>query len=386
MIRKFEIYNFDHGYTHSAVVNIKPFKIYINEEHCENLNSLERREGKTFTINDTEGSLDRVVLDKPRVKGSTCVTAIIEIEELKIIPSKIYMDEEYNSVDDFVLFLSFITGRTAYLEHQLDDRSSVFYLEPVVNHNFFNIPIVDLIGGFERIEEQKLSAQFYNLVYANVLNDLPGLCFYANSTVNAVYERWCKQNGHTKYPQPKPIIEGLKKKLRTHLENSLNTKFKTWLYETLNSEGVSEEVSQDVLARLKISNEPSAIYKFKKFLIGLNLYPKVETKECEDRIKWINRVRNNMVHNGDIPSDKALSFEKRAEISTSITFILFGIAEYYFAKHIFHIDNYLVDEREKHIRTFFETGEYHGKGVFDESFVEYIKRQEKEWISNGNFV
>ena len=42
------------------------------------------------------------------------------------------------------------------------------------------------------------------------------------------------------------------------------------------------------------SNQPSAIYKFQKFLVDLDLFPENPSKEAVDRLKLVNKVRNMM--------------------------------------------------------------------------------------------
>lgn len=66
--------------------------------------------------------------------------------------------------------------------------------------------------------------------------------------------------------------------------------------------------------------------------------------------------------------------------------MLVGIAEYYYAKEIFNIDNYLVEQNAKDIRNYFESGMFRGHKVFDETYEQFCERQEMEWIENGRHV
>ena len=384
MLNEYALYNFDHGFTKEKTFNIGKYCISVSQEQAENLCKLEQNAKRSFVMDD---DLSRNVENIDKQLGEVVETATLKVRCDDIAPSLIYKEfTERFSVDDFVLFLSFITGRRVFLEHELGQEISTRYFDSVVNKNFFNFPVVDLENGLRRLDELNLTAQFYNLVHTNTIRDLPAICFYANSVINALYERWCKKNGKSKYPSSSVKVDEIRKQIVNKLERSLIDKVKVWVNSILSKKSCDTDVISDVVARINISNQPSAIYKFQNFLVGLDLFPENPSKESVNRLKWVNKVRNMMVHMGDIPSDKKISFEQRAQITTSITFMLIGIAEYYYAKEIFNIDNYLVEENAKDIRSYFENGIFRGHQVFDETYEQFSERQEVEWIKNGNHV
>lgn len=384
MQNEYTLYNFDYGFEKEKTLRIGKYCISVSEEQAININKLDRNAIRSFVMGD---DLSRKVEKLAKQSGEIVETATLKVLEADMAPSLIYRElPDRNSVDDFVLFLSFITGRRVFLEHDLEQEISIKYFDSVVNKNFFHFPSVDLEGGFQRIDGLELNTQFYNLVHANTIRDLPTICFYANTVINALYEKWCKKNGKSKYPSAIIKIDEIREQIAYKLERSLIDKVKVWVNSILSNKSCDTDIISDVVARINISNQPSAIYKFQNFLIGLNLFPDTPSKEAIDRLRWVNKVRNMMLHMGDIPNDKKISFEQRAQITTSITFMLVGIAEYYYAKEIFKIDNYLVEQNAKDIRNYFESGMFREHKVFDETYKQFCERQEMEWIENGRHV
>jgi hypothetical protein len=380
----YTLYNFDHGFKKEKTFRIGKYYIDVSDEQAKNLNKLEQNAKSSFVTNE---DLSRRVEKIAHQPGVITETATLRLSEDDITPSLIYTELPHrSSIDDFILFLSFITGRRVFLEHELEQEVSTKYFDSVVNKNFFSLPAVDLDGGFKRLKELKLSTPFYNLVHTKAIRDLPAICFYANTIINALYERWCKKNGASTYPLSSIKIDEIKEHLAFKLERSLGDKVKIWVSAFLTNKSCDTDAKSDVIARINISNQPSAIYKFQKFLVGLDLFPENPSKEVVDRLKWVNKVRNMMVHMGDIPSDNKISFEQRAQITSSITFILIAIAEYYYAKEIFKVNNYLVDKNAEDVRKYFESGIFRGHKVFDETYEEFCERQELKWIENGDYA
>lgn len=384
MQREYSLYNFDHGLEKEKIFCIGKFRISVSDEQAKNISKLEQNSKRSFVMND---DLSREVKDLPEQPGEIVETATLLVADTDITQSLIYKElTEKTSVDDFVLFLSFITGRRVFLDCECELETSTKYFGRVVNYNFFHFPSVDIDGGFKQIDDLKLSAQFYNLVHTNTVRDLPAICFYANTVINALYERWCKNNGKSKYPASGIKVAEIKDKISQKLEMSLIDKIKLWVNSFLSSKSYDANTISDVIARINISDQPSALYKLQSFLEGLGLFPENPTREVTDRLRWINKVRNMMVHMGDIPSAKKISYEQRTQITTSITFLLIGIAEYYYAKEIFRVDNYLVDKNAEDIKEYFDSGVFRGYKVFDETYEQFCERQEAEWIGNGNHV
>ena len=41
------------------------------------------------------------------------------------------------------------------------------------------------------------------------------------------------------------------------------------------------------------------------------------------------------------------------------------------------------EKAERDVKEFFERGEFRGQRVFDETYIDYMNRIEKEWIEDG---
>ena len=72
---------------------------------------------------------------------------------------------------------------------------------------------------------------------------------------------------------------------------------------------LKQDIIDDVVKFTSIPKYPSAAAKLKSFLVSLGVYPSDETHFNKKMLKWINTVRNYIVHTGDVPSDKGLSDE-----------------------------------------------------------------------------
>lgn len=384
MQAEYKIYNLDHGFKKETKINIGEYEIFVSDFQAKNLNSLETNAKRSFEMDET---FNRIVKEYEYQPGGIFETATIKIDEKQITRSLIYTElPERNSVDDFILFLSFITGRRVYLDRDLNRFISTFYTDGAVNKHFFHFPAVDLSHGFQSLSKLQITTQFYNLVHVKTLRDLSAMCFYSNTIINGLYENWCKANNTSKYPKPKVRIDNIKNFLKLKIESSLVSKFKVWVHSYLSEDSYDKHVKSDIVERINLYNGPSALYKFQKFLTGIGILPENPDKDMIDRLKWINRLRNTMVHMGELPSDKHLDLKMRAEISSNITFLLIDIAEFYFANEVFKIDNFLIEQNKNDIINFFKSGIFRGKKVFNETYEDFCNRQDYEWIENGNYV
>lgn len=382
-MQNYTLYNFDHGFEKEKTFKIGKYLIEVNDKQAENICKLEQNATRSLI---TDFDLSRKVEEIEYQSGEIVETATLKVSKGDITSSVIYKElPERSSIDDFVLFLSFITGRRVYLEDELEHEVSKKYFHSIVNNNFFSFASVNLDEGFSKLEELKLDVPFYNLIHSKTIQDLPTICFYVNTVINVLFDKWNKENGKSKY-STNLNVEEIKEQIVNRLEKSLIDKVKLWVNSALSEKSYNKATIADVVARININNQPSALYKLQNFLVGMALFPVESNKEHHKRLKWINTVRNIMIHKGDISSDKSFSYQQKLEITMSITFILIGIAEYYFAKEIFNIDNYLIEQNADEIREYFESGIYRGQKVFDETYEQFVERQEIEWIENGRYL
>ena len=379
MTYEYKLYNFDHGFTKPREIVTGVYKLTIQQIHCDNLERLKQNPAHVYTV---DPHFKRVVECRAGTPGETCETAIIEVNKNDVCRSSIYPEiAGRNNIADFSLVMSFLTGRRVYLESEITAPIAILYTSEIVNHKFF-IFFNLAWTGLDEINKLGLETQFYNLVQASTIDDLPCISFYGNSILDSVYEKMCRLNNHTKY-ESKNIIDKARETVIKKLECNVLHGVKKSVIKYLQNNKVDKSEVQDVEARISIPNSPSALFKLKKFLIDLDLYPREDTSEQHARLQWVNKVRNSIAHYGDIPSDGKLSFDKRAEITTAISFLVLSIAQYYFSKVIFKIDNYMIDQNKNDIQSFFKSGMFRGHKVFEESYTEYMNRLESEWIGNG---
>ncbi len=131
MQNEYTLYNFDHGFEKEKTLRIGKYCISVSEEQANNINKLEWNTIRSFVMGD---DLSRKVEELAKRSGELVETATLKVFEADITPSLIYREmPDRNSVDDFVLFLSFITGRRVFLEHDLKQEISIKYFDSVVD-------------------------------------------------------------------------------------------------------------------------------------------------------------------------------------------------------------------------------------------------------------
>ena len=228
-----------------------------------------------------------------------------------------------------------------------------------------------------------MDTQFFNTVRSYSINDLLSLTSYCNSILDRLFTKWAKENGKSKFESSK-LLNSLRRRAYEHVENSLCTKIKIKFLQFLKNEKIDTVVIKDIKARIHIDNSPSAIYKLKSFLKHYDLYPQEDNEENNAKLKWLNKIRNSVAHTGDLPKDKKISWNMRAEITTNITFLMLDIIQWYFAKIILEIDNHRLDETQKDIKNYFLTGKFRNKDVFNETYEDYMNRITNDWTENSN--
>lgn len=378
----FKLYNFKHHFEKPWTFKLGPFTIEVNDTHCKNLSLLRKHEEYTLTFDEKMTAVFRIT---GKQKGETVETAIASIKSTEMKRSVITNPAGgFRTIDDLCLLLSFLTGRRVYLEADIEDYHSLHYTGPVVGQNFF-YHCTDVFDRLPILQKVGLDSQFYNCVTASTTSDL--LCFaaYGNANLNTIYENWCKQNKFTTYSSKK-LLDKLILKAVELTEKSIITRAQKKLLKLLSNDEIKADVTEDIAVRLRPFTDPSAIYKLKAFLQHHELYPPNETDDTKHRLKWLNRVRNQIAHVGDIPKDKKISWDMMCEVTGNIAFLVSAIVNYYFAFHLLEIDDFLLKKEKDEIRKYFENGTFRGKQVFDETYADYMQRVEREWVDQGNIV
>ena len=129
---------------------------------------------------------------------------------------------------------------------------------------------------------------------------------------------------------------------------------------------------------------PSATFKLKHFLRGIDLYPKYELPEMHERLKWLNLVRNSMAHTGMLPRGKKLPDDLLGDMSSSVIELVLRINPYYFGKKLLRLDDPYLSFIKGLIMPYFYEGKFGGRSIFNEKYEEYMERAKKEWISGYN--
>ena len=378
-MKEFEIFNFDHGINKPAKIQCESFTIIVDETHCSNTKKLTRNASTTFTTNE---KFQRQIVKKDFIPGGFEVTAKIQIDATSNDESILYQDMTGREfIDDIVLVLSFLTGRRVYREEDITKTSTLFYTDgPIYKNRFIYRQIKK--DNISKIKELGLDAQFFNTVQSYGLNDLLSLTSYCSATLDRLSSIYAKKNGFSKYDNH-TLLKKLKEKAIDTILHSIKTKIKIKIFELLNENKIEGRIIDDVVSRIYVSTSPSALYKLKAFLIHNGLYPEDDPEGSDQKLKWLNRVRNSVAHKGDLPKDKDFSWEKRSEITANITFLMFDIIQWYFAKKILELEDPLLDTTKNDIYNYFITGDFRGKNIFNETYEEYMMKLEENWVEKG---
>jgi hypothetical protein len=359
---KYKLLNFDHGNKHSESFYIGPFKIEINDQHCQNILHLPRNESITFGYNEY---FKKAIIENPRISGGWIETAEVEVGEDKLQSSIIYPEtSSKNSIDDLCLLLSFITGRIVSFEGNqfLDYYNPDVHTDKTVHYGYF------LRKNFcwkklQAIKNEGISLQFYYLIMAYHANDLVAKAVYCNNILNTAYDKWYKKSSIA------------------FIENNIQSKIKLIINQCLEENNIHKTIKEDILNRVNNICQPSAIYKLKHFLKDINLYPKYDNSEIHKRLKWINDVRNLMAHTGTLPKDKKLPDSLLREVVSSVIYLVLRINQYYFGCKILELDDPYLEHIRGLITNYFYEGKFSGRSIFDESYEEYMERAKKEWLT-----
>lgn len=361
----FKLLNFDHGYQYPSVFNIGPFNIKITKKHCQNLIQLPRKESITF---GWDKDFKPIVKPNPKIRGGWIETAEVIIDGKDIKPSVIFPEtSSQNSIDDLSLFLSFISGRVVTLENDpfIDHLNPEEHADKVVHHGYF-LRNNFTWNNLSILRNQGFAGPFYYLTMAYQRQDFVARSVHYNNALNIAYDKWYHQN----------TIKFIDKKIRSEIRSNIK--------KCLKEHNVGVEIKDDVINRIGNIFNPSAIYKLKLFLRGIDLYPEHDLPEMHKRLMWLNLVRNSMAHTGMLPKDNKLSDDLLGDVTSTIIELVLRINQYYFGKVLLRLDDPYLDFIKKLIMSYFNEGKFCGRLIFAEKHEEYMERAKKEWISGYN--
>lgn len=376
---EFELYNFDHKVTSPTKFTLGDFKIIITKEHCDNLDKMPANEKFIYTHDENGNS---IIIKKSKTTGDWINTATVKIDNANICASKILSNDlNANNIVDLCNLLTFLTGRRVAIKENIDRHNSRQCLDHSVRIQNIIFWGNNCWNKLPEITNYNLGIQFVNLTYAYESNEFMSMAAYITSTLNAVYDEWWK-NEQLIFLN-KSMKRKIKKKIRDILKKSFVFQFKKKLISVLHSESVSHDIIEDVEKTINEFGKPSAIYKLKKFLIYLDVYPEIDNQESKNRLKWINTVRNLLVHNGSIPKIGNATIDKEMEVAVEVIFICLSILTIFFASKLLNIEDYYLDSIKKDVANYFITGKFRGRDVFSETYSEFMQKVEDMWVNEG---
>jgi hypothetical protein len=290
-----------------------------------------------------------------------------------IVPEEGHM----NVVNDLCNLLTFLTGRRVTTKEYLDDHNPDRSLNNIVNIHNIIFEGNNYWNNLKNISNLTLGVPFVNLTYAFESNEFLGMSIYITSTLNAIYGAWWKKENL------KFINKRIKQKLRTKLNKSLTFTLKKKLRIILKNEHIENDIIEDIDKTINGMGNPSAIYQLKQFLKYLEVYPLEENENQFKKLKWINQIRNRLVHSGNIPRAKGMSVEQAMGISFSVILLCLSITQLYFASKLLNIKDRQIDILKNEVTQYFKTGKFSGKDVFYETFDEYLENMNTDWVYEG---
>ena len=212
------------------------------------------------------------------------------------------------------------------------------------------------------IDKENINTQFYNITYAQSINDLNSLIFYTSSNFDALITKWCKANNLSSYnfnKQEKRVLNDLKTKIQVDVKTSLL------------EVKVDSKIVDDIVARINIAGEPSALNKMREFLSNLGM---LTDKANERYLKILNKVRNIMLHSGELASIEGISNDQAMTVNGCVPFIILAIIEFYLCTFYLKLNDNHYKQNFDDIKLFFETGIWREQKIFEENFEEYLER------------
>ncbi len=379
MNKRYKIYNFDHGIDYPSRFRFGPFKIIINEEHCENLSKIPHDRTFTYSHDFSDGSFKKIIKEEPQIEGGWIETSLVEIRATDIKKSILYPNNKSDTLDDLCLILSFLTGRrVAHENNNLIFYNPQRHAGQIVHKGFLSRSSLSW-DNIENIKKRRLGAQFYNLSLGCECENLIAQSAYINSAFNGIYDEWFEKNKFKKILKEKTndnIVTKQSKKV-------INDRIRNLIDEYYKKDPIHPILKNDFEKRLNELWRPTATTQIRFFIESMGIvsfYNDQTLEQKQKRLEWLSKVRNSFAHTGDIPKDKAYNRTMRENISFSIISVVLRIVQYYFASEILKISDPYLTFAKNQIVEYFQKGTFCGKKIFDESFEEYMERTQKEWL------
>lgn len=363
-----EIFNFEHHLTHEGSFSIGPYRITVRKEHIGG----DFARSKKLVISDTFDSsgFKRTVTEEPSSSGTWGVTAVVAEHEALDQASVLFPDNPCaNGAYDLSLILSLLSGRHTLVENGAKPYLPVLPGYAITSKNFFHTqPVIDWsqllvlrdTGAREAMEAVLLA----------ITNNNAGVKIAMGSAaLDGLNTRWYSVSGPNRYTKEvKTEVKAAGHAFKVHLENA----------------GVNQDLINDIMPRLSnIANE-SAFAKLTAFLMANSMYPENPDKEAQKRLKWLNILRNSVVHSGSIRLDIAESSEASSRVAGAVALLLQDICRIYIAKYLLKIKDQGVDKAQQTVMDFFLHGTYNGQNILTEDYKIYQQRLIDHYEEFGN--
>jgi len=366
-----KLFNFDHGFVRPSAVAVGPYTIEVSALHCENLSRLPQRAKHTYTW-DTNGR--PIVIPHAAQQGEFVETAVAVCSE-EARPSVLFPGFS-PSEHDLIVLLSFITGRRVYLEDDLSGDPRRTYGERLLSHSSIQRVLPNIWNQFSALHALGLSDALGCIINAPLAPDLIGRGAYANAAFDAICTSWSKSEKRTKYDS-QPILERAKKKAMAILDETILVKSRNLLARRFSIENISQNIVADVTARIQL--HPSALQKATWFLQKHELFPDNPSIEEVGRLKWLNHVRNAIMHSGSVYQGKGMDIQTSSRVSGAAVMLTHLIATYYIAHVALGLDGPEIVTMKSEVNEYFLHGTFRNQKVFVESYEQFMEKMEREW-------
>jgi len=363
-----EIFNFEHHLTSGGEFVIGPYRITVSKELIGS--DFARSPRLVFGGAFDSSGFRNTVTEEPSSSGTWSVTAAVaEHEGLDqasvLLPGNPWVDGAY----DLSVILSLLTGRHVLVGNGAKPYMPVSAGQAVTSKNFFRThPVID--WALLPVLRDAGAGEAMEAVMLAMTNSNAGVKIAMGSAaLDGLNTLWYSASGSNRYTKEvKTEVKAAAQAFKVHLEKV----------------GVSQDLIDDIMPRLSNVANESALAKLAAFLKACGMYPENPDEDAPKRLKWLNVLRNFVVHSGSIRLDIAESPEASFRVVGAVALLLQDICRVYIAKYLLKIEDRGVDEAQQAVMTFFLGGTYRGQDILAEDYESYRQRLIDHYEEFGN--
>lgn len=367
---RLEIYNFDHGFSSPRALHFGPYTIRVcNDQHTSQdvFRSSDRR---TFASTLDDDVLKHTVTHLAATPGAWAVTAVVDDHPDLHAASVLFPQMPFmKGTDDLSLILWFLTGREVAIGANKQPQWPLCPADRLVSANYFYFPVLDW-AGLSTVFTFNASDALHAICLALAAPDLLLKTSLSTGALDVLATKWYKRAKRNRYD------DAVRVRCKVATEA-----FKQSFIE----QGEAPAIADDVGSRIQGLLNDSAYAKVEAFLLHHGMITATADEATIFRVKLLNKHRNAIAHTAGILIDPRKLIETELQIAGAVSAVVLKICRVYIAKHLLGIqgDEYGVDKDEAYVREFFATGKLHGQDVFNETFKDYMRRVESQWVERG---